>query len=62
MKLRRISCNTLFRFKHVFGEIAHFIFNKINITLNEPEITFYESLEKYYEEYKPKENTKYAKI
>ena len=38
-----------------FMKWVHFIFNKINITLNEPEITFYESLEKYYEEYKPKE-------
>ena len=33
---------------------VHFIFNKINKIMNKPEIDFYESLEKYYEEYKPK--------
>ena len=34
---------------------VHFIFNKINKIMNKPEEDFYESLEKYYEEYKPKE-------
>jgi hypothetical protein len=33
---------------------VHFIFNKINKIMNKPEEEFYESLEKYYEEYKPK--------
>ena len=30
--------------------------NKLNKAIDEPEIDFYESLEKYYEEYKPKES------
>ncbi len=38
-----------------FMKWVHFIFNKINVALEKPEDTFYESLEKYYEEYKPKE-------
>ena len=29
--------------------------NKLNKAIEEPEINFYESLEKYYDEYKPKE-------
>jgi len=38
-----------------FIKWVHFIFNKINKQLNEPKEDLYESLEKYYEEYKPKE-------
>ena len=38
-----------------FMKWIHFIFNKINKKLKKPEIGFYEDLEKYYEEYKPKE-------
>ena len=34
---------------------VHFIFNKIQEQLEQPVEDFYESLEKYYEEYKPKE-------
>ena len=37
-----------------FMKWVHFINNKLNIKMKEPEIDFYESLEKYYEEYKPK--------
>jgi hypothetical protein len=33
----------------------HFIFNKIQESLGQPVEDFYESLEKYYDEYKPKE-------
>ena len=29
--------------------------NKLNKAIEEPDIDFYDSLEKYYEEYKPKE-------
>jgi len=36
-----------------FMKWVHFINNKLNLAMNEPEIDFYESLEKYYEEYKP---------
>ena len=38
-----------------FMKWINFIFNKINLQLNKPEENFYDSLEKYYEEYKPKE-------
>lgn len=38
-----------------FMKWIHFIKNKINKSLDKPETTFYESLEKYYQEYKPKE-------
>jgi len=38
-----------------FMKWVHFIFNKINKQENKKTIEFYESLEKYYDEYKPKE-------
>lgn len=38
-----------------FMKWVNFIFNKINKQLKKKEIDFYEDLEKYYEEYKPKE-------
>tara|TARA_B100001063_G_scaffold230355_1_gene243399 strand:+ start:1364 stop:1795 length:432 start_codon:yes stop_codon:yes gene_type:complete len=38
-----------------FMKWIHFIFNKINIQLKKKETNFYEDLENYYEEYKPKE-------
>ena len=38
-----------------FMKWIHFIFNKINEKLEKPQEDFYESLEKYYDEYKPKE-------
>jgi hypothetical protein len=38
-----------------FMKWIHFIFNKIQEQLEEPIEDFYDSLEKYYEEYKPKE-------
>ena len=38
-----------------FMKWVNFIFNKINKQLKKEEIDFYEDLEKYYEEYKPKE-------
>jgi len=38
-----------------FMKWVHFIFNKINKQENKKIIDFYESLEKYYDEYKPKE-------
>ena len=38
-----------------FMKWVHFIFNKIHEQLEEPVDEFYESLEKYYDEYKPKE-------
>ena len=38
-----------------FMKWIHFIFNKINKKLKKPEIGFYEDLEKFKEEYKPKE-------
>ena len=38
-----------------FMKWIHFIFNKIQEQLEQPVEDFYESLEKYYEEYKPKE-------
>tara|TARA_B100000886_G_scaffold340444_1_gene310033 strand:+ start:3655 stop:4086 length:432 start_codon:yes stop_codon:yes gene_type:complete len=34
---------------------VHFIFNKISAQLDQPIEEFYDSLEKYYDEYKPKE-------
>ena len=34
---------------------VHFIFNKIATQLDQPVEEFYDSLEKYYDEYKPKE-------
>lgn len=34
---------------------VHFIFNKISLQLNKPTEEFYDSLDKYYDEYKPKE-------
>jgi hypothetical protein len=36
-----------------FMKWVHFMNNKLNKAIGEPEIDFYESLEKYYEEYKP---------
>ena len=41
--------------REAFMRWVHYIFNKIDKQLEKPEKTFYESLEKYYEEYKPKE-------
>jgi hypothetical protein len=38
-----------------FMKWVHFIFNKINKIMNIPPESFYESLEKYYEAYKPKD-------
>ena len=38
-----------------FMKWVHFIFNKINEQLDKPVEDFYDSLEKYYDEYKPKE-------
>ena len=38
-----------------FMKWIHFIFNKIQEQLEQPVDEFYDSLEKYYEEYKPKE-------
>ena len=38
-----------------FMKWIHFIFNKINEQLEKPVEDFYDSLEKYYDEYKPKE-------
>ena len=38
-----------------FMKWIHFIFNKIQEQLEQPIEDFYESLEKYYEEYKPKD-------
>ena len=38
-----------------FMKWIHFIFNKINEQLEKPTEDFYDSLEKYYEEYKPPE-------
>ena len=38
-----------------FMKWVHFMNNKLNKAIEEPEIDFYDSLEKYYEEYKPKE-------
>tara|TARA_B100000902_G_scaffold195535_1_gene186810 strand:- start:593 stop:1024 length:432 start_codon:yes stop_codon:yes gene_type:complete len=38
-----------------FMKWVHFIFNKINEQLEKPVEDFYDSLEKYYDEYKPKE-------
>ena len=38
-----------------FMKWIHFIFNKINKKNKKPQTEFYEDLEKYYEEYKPKD-------
>ena len=38
-----------------FMKWIHFIFNKIHEQLEQPIDEFYDSLEKYYDEYKPKE-------
>ena len=38
-----------------FMKWVHFMNNKLNKAIEEPEIDFYKSLEKYYEEYKPKD-------
>ena len=38
-----------------FMKWIHFLFNKINKKLNLKTISFYESLEEYYQHYKPKE-------
>ena len=38
-----------------FMKWVHFIFNKIHEQLEQPVEDFYDSLEKYYEEYKPQE-------
>jgi hypothetical protein len=42
-----------------FVKWVHFIHNKINIYLGKPEITYYEAMNKYYENYKIKEIKKY---
>ena len=41
--------------REAFMRWVHYIFNKIDKQLEIPEKTFYESLDKYYDEYKPKE-------
>ena len=38
-----------------FMKWIHFIFNKIHEQLDQPIDEFYDSLEKYYDQYKPKE-------
>ena len=42
-----------------FVKWVHFIHNKINRYLGKPEITYYEAMNKYYENYKIKEIKKY---
>jgi len=42
-----------------FIKWVHFIHNKINIYLGKPEITYYDAMNKYYENYKLKELKKY---
>ena len=42
-----------------FIKWVHFIHNKINSYLGKPEITYYEAMNKYYENYKIKEIKKY---
>jgi hypothetical protein len=37
-----------------FVKWMHFIHNKINVSLNKPELTMEESMVRYYEHYKPK--------
>ena len=37
-----------------FIKWVHFIHNKINVALNEPELTLEEALSKYYDNYKPR--------
>ena len=37
-----------------FMKWMHFIHNKINVSIGEPELSMEESMAKYYEEYKPK--------
>lgn len=41
--------------KTSFMKWVHFLFNKINKKLNLKTVSFYESLEEYYQHYKPKE-------
>ena len=48
--------------REAFMRWIHYIFNKIDKQLKKPEKTFYESLEKYYEEYKPIELRKQEQI
>ncbi len=48
--------------REAFMRWIHYIFNKIDKQLEIPEKTFYESLEKYYEEYKPIELRKQEQI
>ena len=42
-----------------FVKWVHFIHNKINSYLGKPEITYYDAMNKYYENYKMKEIKKY---
>ena len=39
-----------------FIKWMHFIHNKINISLNKPEISLDEAMKKYYDNYRPKQN------
>ena len=48
-------CFTLFKFKNIIYEMDTLLFNKINKKLNLKTVSFYESLEEYYQHYKPKE-------
>ena len=41
--------------KESFIKWVHFIHNKINVFLGKPELTYYEAMNKYYENYKLKE-------
>ena len=45
--------------RKAFMKWNHFIINKINEKLDLPTETFYEGLENYYEQYKPKEIIEY---
>jgi len=39
-----------------FIKWMHFIHNKINVSLNKPEISLDEAMKKYYDNYRPKQN------
>ncbi len=45
-----------------FMKWVHFIFNKINVQQNKPAEEFYDSLEKYYNAYKPRDVVNYQMI
>ena len=58
-KTKKLPVTAYLDSRESFIKWVHFIHNKINIYLGKPEISYYEAMNKYYENYNIKEVKKY---